>query len=127
MARRMSILAQHIDDPTSGTRHRCVLLDERHLRCLDCQRTLVLPAPNAAGKTTSTSPSPARLTDPDACPSHPGQRQEACGPCRAEQLEASEARSTPQPTADVTAGAAAARAALAAARQRTTSHEETDQ
>lgn len=111
----MNVLAQHIDDPQQ--RHRLVLLDERHLRCLDCTRTLVLPAPTAPGKSTSTSTSPLPLHDPNACSAHPGQRRGTCGPCRAEQLEASSERPPPQPTADVAAGVAAARAVLATRRR----------
>lgn len=119
------LLAQHIDDPT-GVRHRCVLLDARRLRCHDCARTLVLPAPTATAGSTSTSTSPPPLHAPDRCELHPGQRTGACGPCRAEQLET--VRQTDhQPTADVTAGAAAGRAALAAlaARRRSPNPEET--
>jgi hypothetical protein len=122
----MTVFAQHVDDP-AGTRHRCVLLDERRLRCLDCSRTLVLPSTSAGAGSTSTSPEPARLTGSDACRAHPGQRRGACGPCRAEQLEATTPRPEPTPTADVAAGAAAARAALAARRHTTTAPEETDQ
>lgn len=105
------VLAQHIDDP-AGQRHRCVLLDPRHLRCHDCQRTLVLPAGNTSAGTTSTSTSPPPLHAPNRCPRHPGQTRGACGPCRAEQLEAQDQRPPVKPTADVAAGIAACRAAL---------------
>lgn len=103
-------LAQHIDQP-DGPRHRCILLDPRRLRCLDCTQTVLLPAPPSTTGSTSTS-QPPPLHDPARCPHHPGQRVGTCGPCRAEQLEATTERPLPQPTADVAAGAAAARAAL---------------
>ncbi len=104
------VLAQHVDEPT-GTRHRSVLLDARRLHCHDCRRTLVLPA--AAGS-TSTSTGPAALHAPDRCELHPGQRAgAACGRCRSDRLERTGETPVPQPTADVPARAAEARAALA--------------
>lgn len=102
------LLAQHIDNPT-GARHRCVVLDPRRLRCRDCARTIILPTTTTADPPT---PIPVRLGDPSRCPRHIGERHDTCGPCRAEQLERTTDPPPFQPTADVTTGAAAARAAI---------------
>lgn len=113
MSAALDVLAQHIDQPDRpDQRHRCVLLDPRHLRCLDCARTLVLPTSTTTARSTSTSTSPPPLHAPTRCPKHLGQTDGACGPCRAEHLEARQQRPKPAPTADVAAGAAACRAAL---------------
>lgn len=125
MTAALAVLAQHIDQPTQ--RHRCVLLDQLRLRCLDCARTIDLRSlASLPTGSTSTSDGPPPLHAPDRCPDHPGQRTGACGPCRAEQLEAQ--RSLPaQPTADVAARAAEARAEIArvADRRRARQSEET--
>jgi hypothetical protein len=71
----MTELTRHIS-------HRAFLKDERHLRCVDCSQTVVLPAPIAS---TSTSQHP----HPDAqCPKHRGEPAGHCGRCRSEQIEA---------------------------------------
>lgn len=105
----MSVLAKHIHQPPNQP-HRLVALDGSRIRCLDCLHTLDLRSTTAAVTSTSTSPPP--LWADDRCPLHPGQRIGTCGACRAEQLEATSSRPAPQPTADVTAGAAACRAVL---------------
>ena len=104
----MTTWAQQIQ-PHRGASHTLRALDTQRLLC-SCGDVLIASDP---------TPSPAPLHAADRCPDHPGQRAGACGPCRAEQLEAQ--RTVPsQPTADVAAGVAAARAALAqvAARRR---------
>lgn len=105
----MKTWAEQIN-PHRGASHTLRFLDLHRLRC-SCGTVLVVHEPTAA---------PAALHAPDRCPAHPGQRAGVCGPCRAEQLERLAERNPFQPVADVTAGAAAARAALAevAARRR---------
>lgn len=111
-----TVLAAHIDRPDQ--RHRCVLLDERRLRCHDCARTIVLPS--TAGS-TSTSRSPIPGPGEPRCPRHQHEHADACRPC------AADAKADPgaddqhghrqvehQPTADVSTRVAEARAALAA-------------
>lgn len=102
-------LARHIG-------HRCVLLDPRRLRCVDCTHTVLLPA--MAGS-TSTSQSPIPGPDDPRCPQHLTEHAGNCRACAAD-AKASRAadanhghRQLPhQPTADVAARAAEARAAL---------------
>lgn len=106
----VSELATHVD--SDRQRHRLTLLDARRLRCHDCARTVLLPAAAAVSGPTSTSTSPPPLHSPERCETHPGQRRGACGPCRSEHIADEQRRRTHQPTADVAAGAAAARAAL---------------
>lgn len=110
----MSVLAKHVDAP--GRPHRLIALDGARLRCLDCLHTLDL-RPGAVPDSTSTSTAPPALHARDRCPQHLGERAGTCGPCRAEQLEADRVLDQ-QPTADVAAGAAAVRAALAGATRR---------
>lgn len=115
----MSVFAQHIDTPEQ--RHRCVLTDARHLRCLDCQRTLVLPSGPSTTGSTSTSRELPRLDQ--ACPRHPGEWPDTCGRCRADELEAREARPLPEPTADVAARVAECRAVLKPAAPKPSRHD----
>lgn len=120
----IDVFGQHIDDP-AGTRHRCVLTDPRHLRCLDCRRTLVLPTGLAATGSTSTSGSPANLNDPNACPQHVGERVGTCGRCRSETLgiEAEEAQARRVTGADATGNAEWQAAREWLLRRRSTRHE----
>lgn len=107
-------LARHIS-------HRLTTADGTRLRCWDCTQTIDLrpvlgatTSPARSTSSTSNDPHPARIDDPNRCPHHLGQLAHNCGPCRAEQLarpDDAPARQH-QPTADVAAGAAAARAAL---------------
>lgn len=107
----MNVLAEHIG-------HRCVLQDERKLRCVDCARTLVLPAPSAGPGSTSTSKTPPTLDK--TCPVHLGWA-DACAGCAADRIATDNGRPRDStPIADVAAGAAAARAALAAVAARRT-------
>jgi len=108
-----TVLAEHVDTPTR--RHRCVLLDATRLRCLDCDRTLVLPT--SAGS-TSTSRTPPRTGEPQ-CPEHSGEHADACRCCRAEQIEDRTPLPDWRPTADVVASVAAARRVLAERRKPT--------
>ncbi len=85
-----NLLCRHLDDP-DGARHRCVLLDARRLRCLDCRHTLVLPAATSPAGFTSTSSDSPNHHDPDRCPEHVGQWARTCGPCRADILGGQEA------------------------------------
>lgn len=69
--------------------HRVLVVDGHTLRCVDCAHTLDLSERPSTVRSTSTStPSIPGLHDVDRCPEHPGQRAGACGPCRAEHLEA---------------------------------------
>jgi hypothetical protein len=98
----VSALAEHVN-------HRAFLKDERHLRCVDCQRTLVLPGgPSTTGPTSTSDHPPAD----EQCPHHIGEWAGRCGRCRADQLEARTPRPTPQPTADIAARVAECRAQL---------------
>lgn len=77
------ILREHIG-------HRAVLRDERHLRCVDCNRTVVLPSASVAVAATSTSPAPPRRDE--RCPTHPvGMRGGVCIGC------AADAKAAPDP------------------------------
>lgn len=79
------LLARHVDRP--GDRHRLTLLDDRHLRCHDCQHTLVVPASASSSSSTSTSSrTPPNSRAGEACPVHGGWR-ENCPGCRADALE----------------------------------------
>lgn len=74
---------------TAHVGHRCVLTTPTTLRCVDCSHLLDLSERPSTVRSTSTStPILPGLHDPNACPEHPGQRAGACGPCRAEHLEA---------------------------------------
>jgi hypothetical protein len=115
----MSVLSQHVDQPGDPTRrHRCVLLDERRLRCHDCQRTLMLPT--VAGS-TSTSRSPIPGPGEPRCPQHQTEHAGTCRTCAADLKAATDLDPggrhilDRQPTADVTSRAAEARAHLEAA------------
>lgn len=68
--RVVNVLRSHVG-------HRCWLKDDRHLRCVDCDVTLVL-APVG----------PVLPSDADRCPRHVGEPEDNCGRCRADQLEA---------------------------------------
>ncbi len=104
----MSALTDHVG-------HRTVLRDERHLRCVDCDRTLVLPTGGASVASTSTSQSPPRLDE--RCRVHPGGWAAACSGCAADALAADQEQPRDlAPTADVRAGRAAVDEALAAVR-----------
>lgn len=105
----MSALAQHVG-------HRTSPLDDRRLRCLDCARTIVITQPS---KSTSTSKSAIPEPGDPRCPRHEHEHADACRTC------AADAKANPdadrdhghrelvhQPTADVPARAAEARAAL---------------
>jgi hypothetical protein len=109
----VSVLAEHVN-------HRAFLRDERHLRCVDCQRTLVLPGgPGTTGPTSTSDHPPAD----EQCPHHIGEWAGRCGRCRADQLEAHVPRATPQPTADVAARAAECRAQLKPAEPKRTTRD----
>ncbi len=86
-----NLLTRHLDNPAGNDRHRCVLLDVRRLRCLDCRHTLVLPAATSPASSTSTSSDSPNHRDPDRCPEHVGQWARTCGPCRADTLSGQEA------------------------------------
>lgn len=109
----MTVLGQHIDRPEQ--RHRLVLLDDRRLRCHDCAFTLVLPT--GAGS-TSTSQSPIPGKGEPRCATHPTEHAATCRTCAADAKAATDldvgGRHTPElePTADVAARAAEARAVL---------------
>lgn len=127
------VLAQHVH--TSGQPHRMTIKETLALRCHDCARTIDLRALLIGAGSTSTSTStptgtaPPPLRAADRCPDHPGQTAGLCGPCRSEQLAADDEHVLRHfPTADVAAGAAAARQALAdiAARRRTHTEETAD-
>lgn len=116
------LLARHIG-------HRLTLLDERRLRCVDCSHVVLLPA--VAGSTSPTSNGPAPYATSDVPPSsvcrtHPGEWSAWCGPCRAEELEAERVLDQ-QPTADVAAGAASTRQALAASAARRRQQDPTEE
>lgn len=101
-----ALLAKHVDQV--GKRHRLTLLDDHRLKCHDCQRTLLLPV--MAGSTSGTSQNPDLA---QTCGQHPGEFAGRCRCCTADRLEAPPPSTAPwQPTADVSAGAAAVRAAL---------------
>lgn len=111
----MTVLGQHIDRPDQ--RHRLVLLDDRRLRCHDCAFTLVLPAVTGS---TSTSQSPIPGKGEPRCATHPTEHASSCRTCAADAKAATDldtgGRHTPalEPTADVPARAAEARALLPA-------------
>lgn len=107
----MSILSQHIDQPDQPDhRHRCAVLDDRRIRCHDCARTILLTQPSSSTSSTSNSLIPAP-GDP-RCPTHHTEHAGHCRWCAAE-AKADESRpAVHQPTADVAARAAEARAAL---------------
>lgn len=108
----MNVLTAHIG-------HRCVLLDERRLKCHDCSHTLMLPSTVA---TTSTSRSPIAGPGDPRCEQHPTEHATSCRACAAD-AKADEHRAiTHQPTADVAARAAEARAALPSRRPDTGLH-----
>lgn len=73
----MSEVGKHIG-------HRAVLLDERRLRCVDCDRIVLLPVP--VGSTSNVFDPPRR--DDERCALHGWERQGACRACRGEQLAA---------------------------------------
>lgn len=72
-------LARHIDRPEQ--RHRCVLLDNRRLRCLDCSQTVALPSTPRATSTSSLIPEQGEAR----CDLHPFERgAPACRSCAAD-------------------------------------------
>lgn len=110
----MTVLTEHLDAPDD--RHRLVLLDTQRLRCLDCQRTLLLPSGLAS---TSTSRSAIPEPDDPRCLQHPHEHRIGCRPCAADAKVDPDADAhhghhdvVHQPTADVHTRAAEARAQL---------------
>lgn len=98
-------LAAHIG------KHRLIVLDATHVRCIDCQQNGVLghtsPDPTDP-RSALTLPQPGtgpvrrprdvpNLRDPNACPLHPGQWTDSCGPCRSEVLALPDRVPTVQP------------------------------
>lgn len=81
-------LTAHIDTSKDkrGQTHRLTALDGQHLFCRDCRQTITIPVQ------ALTPPEPAKrrgqptLNHPDACPHHPGNWLDTCGPCRSERL-----------------------------------------
>jgi hypothetical protein len=116
-------LAKHLD--SASDRHWLRLIDPTHLRCHECQQTIEIRLPAAPTHATPSVSHPLPLHAPDRCTQHPGERMGSCGRCRSEQLEG-QRELDDRPTADVAAGAAAARQVLAdlAARRRETETEE---
>lgn len=110
----MTVLAGHVDTPDH--RHRLTLLDEHRLRCHDCQRTLLLPSGVAS---TSTSRSAIPGPGEPRCLVHEHEHHVGCRPCAADAKVNPDADAhhghtsvIHQPTADVHARAAEARALL---------------
>lgn len=104
-------LARHVG-------HRAHLLDPRRLRCDDCTQTVWLP--DTAGATSTSSRSPIPGPGEPRCPTHPTEHASSCRTCAADAKAATDldtgGRHTPvlEPTADVPARAAEARALLPA-------------
>ena len=93
----MNVLAGHVDRPDAD-RHRLVLLDDRRLRCLDCERTLLLPAPSSADGSTSPSSLDHPRTDQERCPQHRHEWAYACRACAADAKATSSPRPRPAPS-----------------------------
>ena len=111
----MTVLTAHIG-------HRLVGRDDTSVRCVDCTMTLLLPvAATASSSSTSTSKNtPPRPSE--QCAMHLGWAG-ACVGCAADAKAADIDPARPprvvfEPVADITAGAAAVRDALAAAKAR---------
>lgn len=105
-----AIMVEHIHRPPDRP-HRVVIRPDLTLRCLDCQRTLIVAA---VPSSTSTSKGLPHATE--SCSRHPGEWPTTCGRCRSEQLERrADEHGTPQPTADVHTRAAEVRATLPSA------------
>lgn len=96
--------------------HACHLLDPRRLRCDDCTQTVWLPS--QAGSTSTSSRSPIPGPGEPRCPQHQHEHADGCRTCAADAKGRPDDAPTPehQPTADVEARAAEARAALPARR-----------